>query len=63
MFVNLTIFHKLTVINLSKSQVFDIDLKTMQQNNFIGTSDQDAKDFFVLEETEEAILDFISDSL
>ena len=53
----------MTVIDLSKSQVFDIDLKTMQQNNFIGTSDQDAKDFFVLEETKEAILDFISDSL
>ena len=50
----------MVAIYLSKQQALDADLKAMQQINFTGNIDRDKNTtiFFIIEETEETILDF-----
>ena len=47
-------------INLSKQQAPDVDLKAIQQINFIANLDREGNTtiFFIIEEVKETILDF-----
>ena len=45
-------------IDLSKQQVLDVDPKAIQQINFTGNLAQQAKISFIIEEAQEAALDF-----
>ena len=47
-------------INLSKQQAPDVDLKAIQQINFIANLDREGSTtiFFIIEEVKETILDF-----
>ena len=63
LFTRLSLFKKnyhLIVINLSKQQVLDADLKPKQQICFTGNLEQDRNTtmFFIIEEAKEIVLDF-----
>ena len=51
-------YYKMIAIDLSKYQAFDVDLKGIQQINFIGNLESNAKIFFHMEELKESILNF-----
>ena len=55
-------YYKMIAINLSKQEVLDVDLKTMQQINFIRNLARDSNVnttiIFIIEEATEIILDF-----
>ena len=57
-------FYNIIVIDLSKQQALDADLKAIQQTNFTGNLDRaaDAAMFFILEEAKETALDFSSET-
>ena len=51
--------YKLTAIDLSKQQKFDVDPKAMQQINFTAIlENEDTQMFCIIEETKETVLDF-----
>ena len=53
-------YYKMIAINLSKQQAPDVDLKAIQQINFIANLDREGSTtiFFIIEEVKETILDF-----
>ena len=53
-------YYKMIAINLSKQQAPDVDLKAIQQINFIANLDREGNTtiFFIIEEVKETILDF-----
>ena len=53
-------YHKLIVIDLSKQQKLDTDLKAIQQIKFNGNLDkaEGSTMFFIIEEAKETVLDF-----
>ena len=51
-------YFKMIEIDLSKQQVLDVDPKAIQQINFTGNLAQQAKISFIIEEAQEAALDF-----
>ena len=52
--------YKIIVIDLSKQQALDVDLKAIQQINFTANLDiaGNTRNYFTLEEVKETILDF-----
>ena len=51
-------FCKMIAMDLSKQQALDADLKVMQQINFTGNPEVNAKMFFIIEKKKETILGF-----
>ena len=51
-------FCKMIAMDLSKQQALDADLKVMQQINFTGNPEVNAKMFFIIERKKETILGF-----
>ena len=51
-------FCKMIAMDLSKQQALDADLKVMQQINFTGNPEVNAKIFFIIERKKETILGF-----
>ena len=49
---------KMIVIGLSKQQALDVDPKAMQQINFTGNLEQQAKIYLIIEGAKETALDF-----
>ena len=56
--------YKLTAIDLSKQQKFDVDTKAMQQINFTAVlENEDTQMFCIIEETNETVLDFSKETV
>ena len=51
-------YFKITAIDISRQQELDSDPKAIQQINFSGNLEQQAKIFFVTEVAKKIILDF-----
>ena len=51
-------FCKMIAMDLSKQQALDADLKVIQQINFTGNPEVNAKMFFIIEKKKETILGF-----
>ena len=53
-------YYRIIATSLSKQQAFDVDSKARQQINFTANLDRDRNTimFFLIEESEEIILDF-----
>ena len=56
-------FSKLTVLDFSKQEALDADLKSIQQINFTGDLDRAGNMFFILEEVKEIILNFLDETV
>ena len=58
-------YHKLIVIDLSKQQKLDTDLKAIQQIKFNGNLDkvEGSTMFFIIEEAKETVLDFSKETV
>ena len=58
-------YYKIIVMFLSKQQELDADGKAIQEINFTGNLDRGvgAKNFFIIEEAKETILDFSQDTV
>ena len=50
---------KMIVTDFSKQEELDSDPKAIQQINFTGNLESQSAIFFIIEETEETVLDFL----
>ena len=50
--------YKIIAIDLSKQQELDSNPKAIQQINFTGNPEQQAKTFFITKEAKETVFDF-----